>query len=47
MQIAYELNEKDFVEAFRAHQNRNRFRKWGRRLVIALIVFGVIALLRS
>jgi YcxB-like protein len=44
MQIVYELSEKDFLGAYRAHRDRNIFRKWGGRALIALIVTGVAAL---
>jgi hypothetical protein len=37
MEIAYELNEKDFTEAFSAHRNRNAAAKWIRRIGIYLV----------
>ena len=34
MQIAYELTQQDFIEAYSVHRNRNAFSKWSRRLFL-------------
>jgi YcxB-like protein len=34
MQIAYELTQQDFIEAYPVHRNRNAFSKWSRRLFV-------------
>jgi len=34
MQIAYELTQQDFIEAYSVHRNRNAFSKWSRRLFV-------------
>jgi YcxB-like protein len=38
MQITYELNEKDFVEAYSVHRNRRSFMKWAYRIFFWIIV---------
>ena len=49
MQIAYELTQKDFIEAYTAHRNRTALSKWSRRLFLwiaslstAIVVFGFL-----
>ncbi len=45
MQINYELSEKDFVEAYGIHRQRNAASKWIRRLMIlimAIMTFTVV-----
>jgi hypothetical protein len=49
MQIAYELTQKDFTEAYTAHRNRSALSKWSRRLFLwiaglstAVVVFGFL-----
>ena len=45
MQIAYELAERDFIEAYSAHRNRNGLSKWVRRIFIAIMgVFTMVIL---
>ena len=44
MQIDYELTEKDFVEAYRTHQDRTKFSKWARRVFIWM-AFGITAII--
>jgi len=42
MRIDYELTQRDFVESFSAHRNRNRIRKWLRWLSRSvLLLFAV------
>jgi hypothetical protein len=48
MQIAYELTEKDFTDAFSAHRNRNALAKWFRRIAVyVLAAFLAMLLLGS
>ena len=49
MQIAYELTQKDFIEAYTAHRNRTALSKWSRKLFLwiaslstAIVVFGFL-----
>lgn len=49
MQIDYELTQRDFIDSFAAHRNRNIFSKWLTRLfmsfaivVAAFLAFGLI-----
>jgi YcxB-like protein len=49
MEIAYELSQGDFIEAYAAHRNRSSWRKWSRRvsvwitgLITAVILFGLL-----
>ncbi|MGA9040981.1 MAG: YcxB family protein [Terriglobales bacterium] len=46
MQIAYELTQKDFIEAYSAHRNRSPLSKWSRRIFICIagLSTAVIAL---
>jgi len=45
MQTAYELAERDFIEAYSAHRNRNGLSKWVRRIFIAIMgVFTMVIL---
>lgn len=43
MQVTYELTQRDFIDAVRAHRNRSAFRKWFRRTFasIAFVLAGV------
>jgi hypothetical protein len=46
MLITYQLSERDFVEAYRTHQNRTAFRKWTRRVFFwTMITVAVLLLL--
>src|SRR3954471_539956 len=38
MQITYELSERDFVQAYRAHRNRTAFSKWTRRIFVGFLI---------
>jgi hypothetical protein len=38
MQIDYELTQRDFVESFAAHRQRNRISKWLTRLFMSLFL---------
>jgi len=42
MQINYQLNEKDFVEAYGVHRNRTPFKKWSMRFWIAFVGFMAV-----
>jgi hypothetical protein len=45
MQIAYQLSESDFSEAYAAHRNRTPLRRWSRRIVFwCLVVIAVLLL---
>ena len=45
MEIAYELTQKDFTEAFAAHRNRRAVIKWIRTIVFWVVVLGAAFLL--
>ena len=45
MEIAYELTERDFTEAFSAHRNRRAVMKWTRTIIFWVIVLGSAFLL--
>jgi YcxB-like protein len=40
MQVTYELTQRDFIDAFKAHRDRSSLRKWALRLIL-FIVFTV------
>jgi hypothetical protein len=45
MQIAYELSERDFTEAYVAHRNRNAFSRWIRRIFLWCMILVAVFLL--
>ena len=45
MELRYELTQKDFLESFLAHRNRNAFSRWSLRLMLFVVcLFAALGL---
>ena len=45
MQISFELNEKDFVQAYITHRERTPFGKWVNRILLWLVLLFMVSII--